>query len=192
MKDRSTRRTPIQVFEDNMADAARLVALTRELLNTRTRRMRAEMRQRVGEAIRVRQRDRTDLDCVESDDVFIVLKPGGRARREHFTEPELRPLLRQAVVAIAAAVESYVAEKACCYIREALDDRGRRLLDIPTTVEQVLELETYERRGWGHRRLVRSYLEREASASPNKIGVVFATVGKRGFWKKVDTKRSVS
>jgi hypothetical protein len=192
MSERAIGRTPIQVFEDNMADAERLIALTRILLNTRTRRMRAEMRQRVGDAIRVRQRDRTELDCVESDDVFVVLKPGGRARREHFTEPELRPLLRQAVVAIAAAVESYVAEKACCYIREALDERGRRLLDIPTTVEYVLELETYERRGWGHRRLVREYLEREASASPNKIGLVFATVGKTGFWKKVDTKRGVS
>ena len=156
MSGRTTSRTPVQVFEDNMADAERLIALTRVLLNTRTRRMRAEMRDRVGEAIRVRHRDRTGLDCVESADVFVVLKPGGTAKREHFSEPELRPLLRQAVVAIAAAVVSYVAEKACCYIREALDARGRRLLDIPATVEQVLELDLYERRGWGHRRLVRN------------------------------------
>ena len=57
---------------------------------------------------------------VAISELFRVLKPGGAATREHFTEPELRPLLRQAVVAISAAVESYVAEKASSLVSEAL------------------------------------------------------------------------
>ena len=130
-------RTPIQVFEDNITDADRLLHLTRVLLNTRTRQMRTELRDRVGEAMRVPRKKRADLDCVESDDVFLVLKPEGPARREHFAEPQLRPLLRQAVVAIAAAVESYITEKACCFIGDALRSPNRKLLEVPVTVEQL-------------------------------------------------------
>lgn len=116
-------------------------------------------------------------------------------RREHFTEVELRPLMRQAVVAIAAAVESYVAEKACCYISEVLksEDPPRRLLDMPVTFEDVLWIEeTYTRRGWGHRLLIEEYLRHEASADPGKIGQVFALVGRRQFWKKVDKTRGAA
>lgn len=43
-----------------------------------------------------------------------------RTSRSHFTEIELRQLLRQAVVAAAAAVESYVAEKAKTCVADAL------------------------------------------------------------------------
>jgi hypothetical protein len=186
------RRTPIEVFEDSIADAERLVALTRMLLNTRRHRMRLELRERVGEAMRLPKRDRDKLDCVESADVFVVLKPNGSAARAHFTEPELRPLLRQAVVAIGAAVEAYVADKACGLISEALKAPPKRMLTVPVSLEQVLELERYERRGWGHRRLLRNHLELNASSSPKKIGEVFGTVGKSGFWKKVDSRRKVS
>lgn len=82
--------------------------------------MRVELRSRIGEALGVPRRRRDSLDYVESRELFLVIKPGGDTPRHHFTEPGLRPLLRQAVVAIAAAVESYVAEKACVYIAEAL------------------------------------------------------------------------
>jgi hypothetical protein len=131
-----SKPTPIDVFEANIADADRLLMLTRVLLNTRQRRMRQELGETVGAAIRVPQKKREVLDCVESDDVFVVLKPDGIARREHFTERELRPLLRQAIVAISAAVESYVAQKAAGYIGEALnaEDRPRRLADMPITL----------------------------------------------------------
>lgn len=186
--------TPLEVFEENIADAQRLVDLSNALVNGRKRKMRRELRESVGEAIGLSRKKSELLDCVESNDVFVVLKPDGNARREHFTEAELRPLMRQAVVAIAASVESYVAEKACCYIREVLrsDDPPRRLLDMPVTFEDVLWIEeTYTRRGWGHRFLVEEYLRHEASADPGKIGQVFAVVGKRQFWKKVDQTRNV-
>jgi hypothetical protein len=191
---RKTKPTPLDVFEENISDAQRLVDLSNALVNGRKRRMRRELRESVGEAIGLPRKRRDGLDCVESDDLFVVLKPDGNVRREHFTETELRPLMRQAVVAIAAAVESYVAEKACCYIGEVLkaDDPPRRLLDMPVTFEDLLWIEeTYTRRGWGHRYLLEEYLRHEASADPSKIGQVFAIVGKRQFWKKVDQSRGV-
>ena len=95
--------------------------------------------------------------------------------------------MRQAVVAIAASVESYVAEKACCFIGDVLrsEEPPRRLLDMPVTFEDLLWIEeTYTRRGWGHRHLVEEYLRHEASATPGKIGQVFAVVGKRQFWRR--------
>lgn len=107
---RPVKQTPIKVFEDNISDAERLLMLTTVLINTRTRRIRSELRERLGTAMKIARRRWDELDCVESADLLVVLKPGGAARREHFDEPELRPLLRQAIVAVAAAVESYVAE----------------------------------------------------------------------------------
>jgi hypothetical protein len=113
---------PLDVFEDNIADAERLLLLTRMLVNTRTYRMRRELRDRVGSAMGLPKRKWEDLDCVESNDLFLVLMPDGEASRDIFTAPELRPLLRQSIVAVCAAVESYVAEKACTYIPGAIND----------------------------------------------------------------------
>jgi len=89
--------------------------------------MRRELRESVGTALKLPQREWDKLDCVESGEVFVVLKGDGTIRREHFDEQELRPLLRQAIVAIAAAVESYVAEKACSRISSAWDKPPDRL-----------------------------------------------------------------
>jgi hypothetical protein len=187
---RTPKPKPIYVFEDNIADAERLLALTQALLNTRKRRMRSELRDSVGEVLRVPMKDRDKLDCVESDDVFVVLKANGGVRREHFTEPELRPLLRQAIVAISAAVESYVAEKACSYIGTAMKEPPKRLREVAMSLGDMLEIDAkYKRRGWGYRDLLEDYLEREASPNPAKIGAVMATVGKGKIWPAVDNKR---
>jgi hypothetical protein len=186
------RPAPIDVFESNIADAERLIAFTRALRNTRARRMRRELRESVGEALKVPKRYRDKLDCVESEDLFVVMKANGSVRRDHFAETELRPLLRQAVVAIAAAVESYVAEKARTYISQAWDDPPERLRAMAVTLGDVLDVEArYVRRFWGYRDLVEAYIEREASAHPAKIGIVFSTVGKKGFWRQVDDRRKV-
>lgn len=78
-------------------------------------------------------------------------------------------------------------------VGEALKDPPRRLLDLPLNLEQVLRIEdAYERRGWGRRKLIIDYLQGEASAHPDKIGEVFATVGKRKVWASVDRHRSVA
>jgi hypothetical protein len=154
--------------------------------------MRRELRESIGKALRVVKAQRSELDCVESDDVFVLLKPGGAVRRHHFTEPELRPLLRQAVVAAAAAVESYVSEKAATYVAAALADPPERLKDVSISLADVMTIESrYKRRAWGYRAVLQSYLEREASADPSKIGVVLSTVGQTGYWAKMDALRKV-
>jgi hypothetical protein len=112
------------VFETNIADAERLLSLAQALDNKRIRAMRRELREGFGAAMKLPKRDQDDLDCIESDDLFVIIKPAGALRREDFAEPELRPLLRQAVVSVAAATESYVAEKACGFI--ARDPRHPR------------------------------------------------------------------
>jgi hypothetical protein len=125
--------------------------------------------------------------------LFVVLKPGGAVGREHFTEAELRPLLRQAVVAISAAVESYVAEKAKSCIGDAWKELPERLSAVQIELGDVLAIEAkYKRTKWGYRELVEAYLEQEASPDPSKIGIVFSTVGKKDVLKRVDGHRRVT
>jgi hypothetical protein len=188
--------TPIEVFEDNMAGAAQLIGLTKALLNTRPYRMRKERRETVGTALNIPKRDWDKLDWVESPDAYVILKPDADMTRKAFTEQELRPLLRQAVVAVAAAVESYVAEKTSSYIGDALDsppdDLPDRLKAMAVSFGDVMDIEArLKRRRWGYRELVRQHLIAEASSSPSKIGIVFSTVGKKGVLKAADGKRGV-
>lgn len=187
------KATPLDVFEDNIADAERLLLLTRMLLNTRTYRMRRELRERVGTAMGVPKRRWEGLDCVESRDLFLVLLPDGSGTRDIFTAPELRPLLRQAIVAVGAAVESYVAEKACTYIGAALAQPPASLKALPVSFRDVLLVGDYEKHGWAYRRLLKKQLEEMASAKPNRIGDVLDVVGRKDkdLWKKVDAHRAV-
>jgi len=183
---------PIEVFEANIADAERLLAFARALTNGRKYGMRRELRESVGSALRLPKNKWGELDCVESDHVFVVLMPGGEVRRQHFTELELRPLLRQAVVAAAAAVESYVAEKAGTYAANALATPPERLKEVSISLVDVMDIEKrYKRRAWGYRAVLEAHLEREASSDPGKIGKVFSTVGQKRFWPKVDARRHV-
>lgn len=99
----------LQAFELHMADADELVALVRALTNSRQRAMRTELRQRVGEALKVPERDRSRLACIESADLFVTFRPGSRIGPSDIAD--LRPLLRQALVAACTALETYLADK---------------------------------------------------------------------------------
>lgn len=184
--------SPIEVFEENIDDAKQLIMLATALKNTRARRMRRELREAVGAALNIPRRRWGELDCAESDDVFVVLKPGGAIGRDRFSDAQLRPLLRQAVVAVSAAVETYVADKACEQIPAALRERPPRLRQVSVNLIEVLELEEqYKRRGWGYRRILQEYLRDIASPAPSQIGIVFSTVGRRIDWGRLDTARRV-
>lgn len=187
------KQTPLAAFEDNMEDARALLELTGALNNQRKRRMRRELRERIGDALGVPKRHQDSLDCIESDRVFLILKPDQGLAREDFDPDALRPLLRQAIVAIAAAVETYVADQALCMIGPALrlDPLPKRLGALSVSMADVLELEAYQRRGWGYRRFVEDHLRHEASAAPSKIGQVFSTVGVDNLWRQVDAQRKV-
>jgi hypothetical protein len=190
-RGRPEHAQPLAVFEQNLADAERLILLSETLTNERKRHMRPEKREAISNAVRTSKRDRELLDIAENDEVLIVFKPGCRSCREHFEEAELRPLLRQAIVAIAAAVESYVAAKAKHYVPVAYKAKEppKRLLDIGLTMEGLIDIERrYERRVFGHYALVWNHIDQVASANPDSIGRAFSVVGKTGIWKRVDTR----
>lgn len=184
--------TARQAFDDNLADAEALVSIVRALQNRRVRRMRREMRERLGSALDVSKKHWDSLDCIESDDLFAVFKPGARVDRESVSETSLRPLLRQALVAACAAVETFVGDRIMERLRGALDSdpRPTRLLALPMTVDDWLRIdETYERRRWGLREVVEVEVRRLASPAPSQIGIAFGIVGDKNLWKRVDKRR---
>lgn len=188
------KRAPLEVFEENLADAHQLIELTGALANYRKYRTRREKRDALGRALGLRKRDWDSLDGVESPQAFIILKPGGDLDRSQFTEEALRPLLRQAVVAICAAVETYVLAKASDLVGAALDQEAvpKRLCDTPLTIGQVVEIERrYKRRRWGYRDVIEDHLRELASAHPDQIGKVFSAVGIEKLWSQVDGRRGL-
>ena len=138
---------------------------------------------------------RDQLDCVESSDIFLGLSPKVASAVMTLTRRLCaRCYGRPLFVAIAAAVESYVAEKACEFVGSALrrSDRPARLNSLPLTLGAAMAVEaTYTRRGWGWRRLVEDWVESEASSNPDKIGMLFSAVGARLDWRAVDARRKV-
>ena len=193
-RGRPSKGGPLAAFEQNIADAERLVLLSAALKNGRKRGMRRERREAISSAVRASKRDRALLEIAENDDLLIVCKPNSGCSLKHFEESELRPLLRQAVVATAAAVESYVSEKAKSYVAGAYkaDQPPKGLRNISLTIEDLLAIERdYERRSWGHYSIIWTHLEQMASANPDAIGLTFSVVGKTGIWKKVDASRKV-
>jgi hypothetical protein len=155
--------------------------------------MRRELRESFGSAMRISKRDLEGLDCVESEDLFVIIKSTGSMTRHDFSEQELRPLLRQAIVSVAAAVEAYVAEKASSYIGNALDGGAPRVRTVSVTLGDVFDIEeTLTRRRFGWRRILQEKIEREASAAPGKIESVFDLVGKSVRWSQIDKHRRVA
>ena len=189
---RSKKPKPMETFEANIADAESLLSYSRALGNQRTRRMRKELRERVGEALRVSKKEQSELDCIESDDLFVVIRPGSSLTRSDFEDR--RPLLRQAIVAGCAALETYIADKATERISDLLrsEEPPRRIKDVSLTVGHWLEIEArYERRGWGIRSIVEEHIRETCSTAPNKIGEVLSTVGVAKWASKIDKARKV-
>jgi hypothetical protein len=186
------KQTARQAFDDNLADAEALVSVVRILQNRRVRRMRRELRERLGSALGVPRKHWEELDCIESPDLFAIFKPGSDVDRDSLSDERLRPLLRQALVAACAAIETFVGDRVMERLREALDrdERPTRLLALPMTVGDWLRIdETYERRRWGLREVVEIEVRRMASPAPSQIGIVLGVIGERELWKRVDKAR---
>jgi hypothetical protein len=190
----SRKLSPIEIFELTIADADHLVALVEGFTNRRVRRMRTEMRARIGEVLRVPVRDRMKLDCLESDDVFLVFKPSGRLTRYDFNDS--RPLLRQALVAACAAFETYLSDKAMSCVGPLLKSEStltRRLRELPLTLADWMKIDSgYERKRWGLREHVVEPAVREmSSTSPSQVGTLLSLLGVEQWSKKVDGHRHV-
>ncbi len=119
-KKGKAKPTARQAFDSNMEDAETLVAVAEMLQNQRRQRMRAERREKVGAAIDIPKRRWKELECLENEQVFIAFKPDARALSQQLNEAALRPLLRQAVVAACAAVETFVADRVMEHFSRAI------------------------------------------------------------------------
>lgn len=182
--------SPLEAFESNIADAESLVSFAVAFRNERSRGMRAELRDRVGDAIKVPAKERGALDCIESDDLFMVFKPKSALSRADFED--LRPLLRQAIVAGCAALETYVADKAMAFVGPALraDPPPDRLRSLALTVGDWVDINaSYERRAWGIRQIIEERIRELSSTAPSQIGVVLSAIGQSGWEKGVDSAR---
>lgn len=190
-----SKPTAREAFDDNIADAETLVLLADSLRNKRVRRMRLEKRGTVGEALGIRKRDWDRLDCIESEDLFAVFSPESRLDRGTFQEKALRPLLRQALVAGCAALETFVGDRVMELLGAVLDsdEKPTRLLDLAMTVEDWLWIEeNYKRKRWGLREVIEWEVRNIASPAPAQIGQAFGIVGQKKLWKRVDARRKVA
>ena len=188
-----TKLSPYEAFVDNIEDAKALMSYARAFKNKRNRRMRQELRSRVGDALKVPVNRQEDLDCLESDDLFVVFMPDGDLSRDRFTD--LQPLLRQSLVAACAALETYVADKAMEFVGATLDadDLPSRMKSISLTVGRWAEIEKkYTRRRWGIRSIIDEYIRETSSTASSNIGIVLSTIGVDKWSTKVDRARNVS
>lgn len=116
-----------------------LVSLAKLLQNQRTRKMRVELRRRIGAALDIAVKRQSEHECLRNEQVFVTFLPGqarpGQAEwRSRLTEENLRPLLRQSLVAACAALETFCADRVSERYPRALRDREPRLLLLPMTI----------------------------------------------------------
>lgn len=189
-----TKLTARDAFDLNIKDAETLVSLAKLLANRRTNRMRSELRARVGIALGVPKKRWGELECLENDQVFVTFKPGSASWRDQLNEAHLRPLLRQSLVAACAAVETFCADRVMeRYANVMAAGASPRLLALSMTVQDYLRIEkTYERRAWGLRNLVELEVRRLASPAPAQIGELFALLGERGLFNRIDARRGAA
>lgn len=189
---RSKKQKPLDAFFDSMDDADALIIFAKTFQNQRTKSMRKELRDRLGEALRVPARDRKAMDCIENGHVFLVFRDYNKLGRERFSD--LRPLLRQSVVAGCAALETYLADKIMENIGSALSAEKvpRRLSEIPLTVGHWMYIQSnYSRTIWGVRSIIEESVREQAGTAPNKVGALLSMVGVSDWPKKVDAERKV-
>lgn len=186
--------TPIEAFRDNIADAHQLVKLVEGFTNTRKRRMRVELRRRLGEALSVPERRHAELDCLQSEDVFVTFLPGSNLSRTDFVDA--RPLLRQALVAACAAVETYLADKVMQNVGPLLKDKKSltpKLRLLPMTLDDWMTIEDrYKRRRWGLREfVVEPWVREKASTKASQVGLMLRAIGVENWAARVDEQRHV-
>ena len=181
-----------EAFEANIADAEVLLSYAMAFSNNRKRRMRPELQERVGEALRVSARNRSKMDCLASETVFLVFKDARKMGPDDFSD--LRPLLRPTIVAACAALETFVADRVMDFVGPALgsEDPPRRLRDVKLSIGRWIEIETkYERRKWGIRTVIEENVRELSSTNPNKVGAVLGFIGFENWAARVDKRRGV-
>lgn len=192
---RTARRKPgsLEAFEETLSDAEALVDYAAVFQNGRSRRIRAELRTRLAQALRIAKSDCDGIDGIESPDVFVVLKPGSRITREYFTAEALVPLLRQVFVICCAAIETYIADRTMELLRGRLrSEIAPELASLELSVGEVIRIEKrYKRRLTGLRQAIDNRIREQASPAPDRIAYVLKMAGVKNLWREVDKKRGL-
>ena len=145
--------------------------------------------------LRIPIKYRDELECIDSTDVFLVFRPGSAIGPTDLLD--LRSLLRQAVVAACAALETYLGDKVMERVGPLLRESGAltpRLKEIPLNLGQWVFIEAeYQRRGAGLRnQIVGPYVREKASTASSSVGQLLSMIGIDSWAAKVDGKRNVS
>lgn len=189
---RKAKPKPLASFKENLEDAEKLVTFAKVFENRRKRRLRTEQRDRIGEALKIPQRDRNALDCIENEIVYLIFHDGDKLGPNDFHD--VRPLLRQAIVAACAALETYLADKVMESLPQVMkmQEFPKRLCDIPLTVGHWATIEKqYKRRSWGIRGVIEEAVREQASTAPSQMGQVLGIIGIIKWSKKLDEERNV-
>ncbi len=186
--------SPLEAFELNINDALWLLETADALRDKRARSLRTELQTKLGVALGVPVRDRGRLDAIESDDLFIIIKPGASVARDHVED--LDPLYRQAIVIAAAAVETYVTDAVSRRIGRVLYDGEplpRQLSELNLTIADWNKIENdYQRRRRGLVEVcLRPRIAELSSAHPDPMTKLLSMVRLDKFAGKVDVKREV-
>ncbi len=188
---RTLKQSALEAFKINIADAVLLIQYTKALSNTRKRKMREELRSRVGEAFRIPQKHQSKLDIIENDAAYVVFKDHASLGRSNFDD--LRPLLRQSILAACAAFETFLSDR----INEAIPtlsvikDYPKRLREVPMSLGHWIDINTkYKRSGWGLRDILYQHIQEFSSTAPNKVGILLSMAGVDGWASKVDQERN--
>ena len=140
-------------FNLNIQDAQMLVELAGLLSNQRTRRMRRELRDRLGEALSIPRKRRGELECIENEKVFVTFMPGHSGWRRRLDDVGLRPLLEAGTSGWLRSSRDILRRPSHGTLQRC--DQGEspppsRLLESSLTVDQYLTIqETYQKTGWG-------------------------------------------
>lgn len=179
--------TALEAFQDNFAEA---------LTNTRKYRMRKELREKIGESLRVGKNGWDKLDCIESPEVFVVLMPESRFSRDQFQHQEA--MLRQAVVAGCTALETYVGDKTIAEVRKIIG-RTNRSGPLPSPLAALeLRLDTWEKvERFQRRRLaitdhfIRDEIRERSSTHPQRIKELLKMAGVEDPLSLIDEARGL-
>lgn len=190
---RRAKPKPMEAFADNMADARHLLRRVEGFTNVRRTRMRKELRERVGTALRIRKSDWDALDCLESPDAFVTFKPGSRLTRDDFVDHA--PLLRQALVAGCAAFETYMGDCVMARIGPLLTsgDLPAKAGAIPLDRATWMRIQhgyTHQKRGL-RKHVVEPYVYERASTAPNRVGELLALIGVPEWTRQIDRRRGL-
>ena len=168
-----------------------LVDLAEGLTNARSRRVRSEVRERIATAFRIPVRQRDALDCVESEDLWVILKPNARLRRHQFADH--KPLLRQALVAACAATETYLADRVMERVSDQMiaDHASKELRAVPMTLGDWLDVDgVYTKKTSGLKyRVFEPWMRRHVSTDPAKVAAALRLLGIGGGVTPIDKLR---